>query len=225
MIPEQQTPAEYSAAYAAVVSAAFTDEKSHAFAEKYLDELLANWRGVIERSGRIALLMVLLIALDFVLGSGKVAEVGLAGVKLDREGLKIVGKLIPPIVAFLWADLWLLGRSADVLREVHERLVGVWLPGKVAQAVLEPVRPEGVVLGFSAILTDSTVSGERRANSWLFWAGGVNLVAAFLGPVAFLIYAYVTLFAHFGVSDFLVWLGLGVTVANSIRVMAIWNID
>jgi hypothetical protein len=79
-----------------MVTDAFRDDTSHGYIEKYVEELVTNLRATLQRIGRVTWLSGILMVLFFLLGSGNVAEVGIAGFKFDQEGLSVVTKIIPP---------------------------------------------------------------------------------------------------------------------------------
>jgi hypothetical protein len=205
---------------------AFRDDTSRSYVEKYIEELVTNWRATMQRVGRVTWLSGILMVLFFLLGSGNVAELGIAGLKFDHDGLVLVTKFIPPVVAFLVAELWLLARSTDVLVEVHESLVRTVLVSNIDPAAIEPIKPFGLTqFGLSGMLIREDAPGRGRANGWLLWTGVFNLIAVLFAPLAFLVYAYISLFSQFGPADPLVWIGLVLTVVNACNVVAALNIQ
>lgn len=220
----QDAPA-YLASYSSIVADALSDEPSREVAERVLDQIMINWRGLLQRFGRVVWLTAVLMAVFFLLGSGNVSEVGLAGVKVSKAGLTVVSKVIPPVVAILFGELWLLGRYADLLTAVHNRLMTIVARKELPPPVIDVVEPFGMSYsGMAGPLLGESVPGYSRANKWLLWSTAGNFIVMFLGPVAFLIYAYVALFAHDGFADPLVWIGITVVGVNLARVVALWNI-
>ncbi|MGN6871170.1 MAG: hypothetical protein ACTHMY_22475 [Solirubrobacteraceae bacterium] len=175
------------------VDEAFADENTAelSYAATFLGRLVTNMDELEAHMRRTTIATVALIAIFFLFGHSKSSEISLGFVKLtDVNGVLL---LIPAIVAYLFCELVASATTRGINRRLMRRVINRLYPklyetnldsalvGVTTEAFGEPPHKE--------LLADRS-KGVARLRSGL---DSVLIAAVILGPIAFLLYAYITL--------------------------------
>jgi len=198
------------------VTAAFGDDASPDFAQKYLEWVLTNSREIQASLRRTGTLLVSLVALFLLLIGAKHAQVTLGPLKLSETSSVLA--LLPAMASYLLVDMLTLlsmsNRYGDlricVFRHLHAKAAAQGLG-----SALSPPVPS--LWGHAPMLDLTNAPRNTRIKNVLENMATAVGLAIVVGAVLFMLYAYVRLFELHGVSEPLLWASLCFAAFNLLR--------
>lgn len=136
-----------------------------------------------------------------------IGELAVSGIKLS--GLSFLHLLLPAVIAYCYLVAFHGWVGYQILRGIAEDFIAVAFPGFRASGLAAALAPSSNVV--SEEVPYALV--PPRARKALVVADGMQVVVFVVGPVVFLVYAYIQLFGREGFGDSGLWIALGLTVA------------
>ena len=190
-----------------------------AFAERYLEILLENWRSTQERGRRLVGLTALLIAAFFLLAGAKVSEVEVAFIRVTNVATVVT--FIPLVVSFIYFELLVIAIWDTHYEALRTALVRELYPTFFANDLQ-------VTLGVPAAFTGSGAEihvfrFKRPGREGVLSVLDNTYQAVFiLAPVGFLVYAFIHLLEVSKADRAVVIGGAVVAAINVVRAQAIF---
>ena len=203
------------------VQAAFPGDVGDPFVLNFLEELRTNRREAEREVRRLSGLVVLLTVTFWLLNRGAVAEVNVGFVHL--ESVSTAAFLIPPLIEYLFLQVFLLYLEFEHTRQVHDAVIGERYSSVAAQDLELMLGPA----------TSSWQQGKKfsvfygkpgKATTFVSVVIGVGMtMLPMLLSVAITIYLIADLFAVNGFTSLLAWLSaLAALVLFVVQQMVAW---
>lgn len=163
----------------------FGESRDRDFALTYLGEVYSNWRAV-EQELRRTVGLVVLFAITFeLIASGAATEGTIGFVKLDE--LHLVQLALPVAISFLVLSATTLALHSAALNGVTSEALRAAFPAVFKHDFEYALTPPSV---FYALQPLNAVYKNSRNNGFIVAMGASRLAVTFLGPIAFVLYAY-----------------------------------
>ena len=198
------------------IKAAFhSGSPDHEFGEKYLDLLYANWCAVARALRRTSVLLVGLVVAFLSLAYARNTEFTLGPLRLTNISSVLV--LVPAIVSLLAYEFFVLGTARIRYRDTIRALVQLLHPSVSENDLQLLLEPPTASLWSDEGWLKLRESEPGIASKLIGWGGNVVLFSLVLGTLAFLVYAYVTLYENSHANTLGVTASLVFAVFNGVR--------
>jgi hypothetical protein len=206
--------------YGFLLQVAFNDESTYAYGDVVVDQVRTEWREADVRCRRY-MLWAATVAVAFVLlGAGHASELTIAGVKADAQGIDLITRFLPALALALAAEALVLVRMTSEYQELYFSLLKRLHPNVLWGSLGFALSPQTMTPWGQDWTVLVGRHGSADTSWWLLVIGMLNAVAAWLAPLGFAVYAYATLFDHFGDGDALLWVSAIIGAVNVARYLA-----
>jgi hypothetical protein len=194
--------------FADSVRAAFETEHAKGYAEKYLSEVLTNWRDAEKSTSRTSFILLLSCISVELIRQGAIKELSVSGVKV--ADLTILNAFLPVFIAYLYSSLLALAAECSVV-ETAFRHSFAHLQPELYKANFERVLyPANSTFSSSDLFR---YAGGRKSGKLISVIGSARLLIILLYPIAYIVFYFWTLFAKVGYANVSFWISIVVSFA------------
>jgi hypothetical protein len=180
------------------------------YAKDYLTELRTNWRNIQNSMSRAAWLIVVTAVVFELILTNAASESSFLFIKLTKVGPVVFA--LPAITAYQYYTVTLLGVGEAFLHATHKRILNKLYPLLGQPNYHLPLYPSNA-LNYGGTEFGQIIPTKRKRSRRAFgFSSGIRRLAIFLGPLLFLIVAYIQLFLKYGTMNLLLWISLFIAV-------------